>query len=64
MDKTQTLFSFERKLVRIGGSIVVALPKETRTIAGLNVGNKVRMIATTDGIFITKIPSQIRKNGA
>lgn len=47
--------TFDRKLVRIGGSIVVAIPKETRTISGLKVGNKVRLVATVDGIFLTKI---------
>lgn len=47
--------TFDRKLVRIGGSIVVALPKEARTITGLNVGNKVRIIATAEGLLLVRI---------
>ena len=55
MDEGKRNPSWDRKLVRIGGSVVVALPKEARTIASLFVGRKVRMVATSDGIFITMI---------
>lgn len=50
----------ERKLVRIGGSTVVAIPRSIRKIAGWSVGNKVRIVAEGDVVMMVKVKESYR----
>lgn len=46
--------TFRRKLVRIGGSTVVALPRKARKRLGLHVGNTVRLVVDEECVIIAR----------
>lgn len=50
-----------RRVMKIGGSYVVALPKEMRKLLGIRVGDKIRMIADQEAILMVKV--KWRKEG-
>ena len=45
----------ERKIVRIGGSYVVAIPKVARKLLGLRAGDRLRMVVDHDSILMVKV---------
>ena len=49
------MIEMERKIVRIGGSYVVAIPKVARKLLGLRAGDRLRMVVDHDSILMVKV---------
>lgn len=45
----------ERKIMKIGGSYVVAIPKVMRKMLGLRMGDKVKLVADQEAIMMIKV---------
>lgn len=45
---------FSRKVVRIGGSVTIALPREVRVALAIHPGNYVRMALHEDALMLVK----------
>ncbi len=51
MEKTKV---YSRKVMRVGGSVVVPIPKEIRRIVDLGIGERVDIFIKPDGQIIMK----------
>lgn len=50
----EKVISYRRKVMKVGGSVVVPLPKEIRRVVNLGVGDMVDVFINEDGQIILK----------
>ena len=51
---------YKRKLTRVGGSVMVALPKDLRRMLDLGVGDRVQLWAVKEGYIIIQKEKGVR----
>jgi len=54
MNDTGRTITQIRKLTRIGGSVTIAIPPETRKLLGWNVGNTIRLVAGNEMVLMIR----------
>ena len=51
---------YKRKLTRVGGSVMVALPKDLRRMLDLGVGDRVQLWSVKEGYIIIQKEKGVR----